>query len=356
MKFNILIINPGSTSTRVALYEDEDEIFLENIFHPSSEIAKYSSIINQQEFRKKLILNFLENKKIELSALHAVVGRGGLLKPILGGTYEVNKKMLQDLKTGIQGEHASNLGGILAYEIASGAGIPAFIVDPVVVDELDDVARITGIPEIRRRSIFHALNHKSCLRLTARKLGKSHDESNLIVAHLGGGISISAFRRGRAIDVNNALNGEGPIAPERAGTLPAWDLIELALSGKYSKNELKKMITGRGGMVALLGTNDMKTVLEKIEEGDKRAKLVFEAMAYRVAKEIGACAAALAGHVDAIVLTGGLAYCNKFIEQIKRYVSFIAEIFVFPGGDEMRALALGALRVLKGEEQLKEYV
>jgi len=356
MKFNIFVINPGSTSTRMALYEDENEIFLENIFHKSSEIAGYSRIIDQREFRKDLILNFLVNKEIELSTLHAVVGRGGLLKPILGGTYKVNKKMLQDLETGIQGEHASNLGGILAYEIATVAGVPAFIVDPVVVDEFDDIARITGIPEIKRRSIFHALNHKSCARLAAKKLGKSYDESNFIVAHLGGGISISAFKKGRAIDVNNALNGEGPIAPERAGTLPAWDLVELTLSGKYNKNELKKIITGRGGMVALLGTNDMKAVLEKIKEGDKRAKLVFEAMSYKIAKEIGACAAALAGNVDAIVLTGGLAYCNKFIEQIKKYILFIAEIFVFPGGDEMKALALGALRVLKGEEQLKEYV
>ena len=356
MRFNIVVINPGSTSTKVAIYEDENQKFSENMFHSELEIAKYSHIVEQLDFRKEIILNFLSNRNINLSSIQAVVGRGGLLKPVSGGTYRVNDKMLIDLKRGVQGEHASNLGGILAAEIASQVGIPAFIVDPVVVDELDEVARLTGIPEIKRRSIFHALNQRSCARLAAEKLGRSYGDINLVVAHLGGGISISAHKKGRVIDVNNALNGEGPIAPERAGTLPAWDLIELALSGRYSKGELKKKITGRGGMVALLGTNDMKKVMERIKKGDKKAKLVFSTMAYKVAKEIGACAAVLSGEVNAIVISGGLAYCKEFIEEIKSYVSFIAKIFVFLGEDEIKALALGALRVLRGEEKAREYL
>lgn len=247
------------------------------------------------------------------------------------------------------------LGGILAAEIASPLEIPAFIVDPVVVDELDDVARITGIPEIKRRSIFHALNHKCCARLAAEEMGKGYNEVNLVVAHLGGGTSIAAHRRGRVVEVNNALNGEGAIAPERAGTLPAWDLIELALSGEYSKGELKKLITGRGGMVALLGTNDMKEVTSRIRNGDSYAKLVFETMAYRIAKEICACAAALYGKVDGIVITGGLAHCEELLALIRERVSFLAKLFVFPGGDEMRALAMSALRVLRGEEEAQLY-
>lgn len=356
MGFNILVINPGSTSTKIAIYEGENKIFSENIFHSEAELVEYNNIIEQREFRKDIILKFLADKNISLCSLDAVVGRGGLLNPIPGGTYYVNEKMFKDLEIGVQGEHASNLGGILAAEIASQVNIPAFIVDPVVVDEFEEVARLTGIPEIRRRSIFHALNHKGSARLAAKKMEKEYDEVNLVIAHLGGGISVSAYKKGKVIDVNNALNGEGPIAPERAGTLPAWDLIELALSGKYSKCELKKKITGKGGMVALLGTNDMKKVMELIRKGDKQAKLVFDAMAYRIAKEIGAYAAALSGQVDAVVITGGLAHCEEFVEKIKNYVSFIGKIFIFPGEDEMKALALGALRVLKGEEKAKEYI
>ncbi len=355
MEYRILVVNPGSTSTKIAVFDDEEEVFSVNIFHPSEEIAKYGKIIEQYEFRKQAILDILKEKGIELETLSAVVGRGGLLRPIEGGTYIVNEKMLEDLREGRQGEHASNLGGIIAHAIASPLNIPAYIVDPVVVDEMDAIAKYSGLPEITRRSIFHALNQKCTARKAAEELGKKYEEVNLIVCHLGGGISVGAHKKGRVVDVNNALNGDGPFAPERAGGLPAWDLIQLALSGKYTKEELKKKLAGKGGVVAYLGTNDMREVEERVKNGDKKAEEVYKAMAYQVAKEIGALSAVLAGDVDAIVISGGLAYSEMFVNWIKERVSFIAPVFVYPGGDEMRALAMGALRVLRGEEEAKEY-
>ncbi len=355
MAFNILVINPGSTSTKIALFEDENEVFSVNIPHSTEELSKFKRITDQYEFRKKLILDELAKRNVDLSTLSAVVGRGGLLKPIPSGTYRVNEKMLEDLRIGVQGEHASNLGGIIADAIARPLDIPAFIVDPVVVDEMEPIAKISGLPQIERRSIFHALNQKCVARLAANELGKKYVEVNLIVVHLGGGISVGAHRKGKVVDVNNALNGDGPFAPERAGGLPVWDAMQLALSGKYTKDELKKMLAGKGGMVAYLGTNDMREVNKRIAEGDEKAKLIKEAMAYQVAKEIGANAAVLEGKVDAIVISGGLAYDDDFVEMIKKRVEFIARVMVYPGGDEMKALALGALRVLKGEEEAKEY-
>ncbi len=355
MAFNILVINPGSTSTKIALFEDENEVFSVNIPHSTEELSKFKRITDQYEFRKKLILDELAKRNVDLSTLSAVVGRGGLLKPIPSGTYRVNEKMLEDLRIGVQGEHASNLGGIIADAIARPLDIPAFIVDPVVVDEMEPIAKISGLPQIERRSIFHALNQKCVARLAANELGKKYVEVNLIVVHLGGGISVGAHRKGKVVDVNNALNGDGPFAPERAGGLPVWDAMQLALSGKYTKDELKKMLAGKGGMVAYLGTNDMREVNKRIAEGDEKAKLIKEAMAYQVAKEIGANAAVLEGKVDAIVISGGLAYDDDFVDMIKKRVEFIARVMVYPGGDEMKALALGALRVLKGEEEAKEY-
>ncbi|MEN6311032.1 MAG: butyrate kinase, partial [Acidobacteriota bacterium] len=256
---------------------------------------------------------------------------------------------------GVQGEHASNLGGLIADEIARPLGIPAFIVDPVVVDELDDWARLSGVPEIRRRSIFHALNHTYSARLAARELGKSYESVNLIVCHLGGGISIAVHRQGRVVDVNNALNGEGPIAPERAGTVPGGDLVALAFSGKYAEKDLKKMLTGRGGMVAHLKTNDMRETLKRVAAGDKQAELVFTAMVMTVAKQVGACAAVLKGRVDGIVLSGGLAYSTEFIERIKECIQFIGPVFVFPGENEMVALAQAGLRVIRDEDKARTY-
>ena len=356
MSYEILVINPGSTSTRLGYFKGDQQIENENLFHPAEEIARFQRINDQKSFRGKLIHDFLARNSIRPEFLDAVVGRGGLLKPIPGGTYLVDDALKRDLEAGIQGEHASNLGGLLAAGIAEPAGIPAYIVDPVVVDELDDVARITGLPEIRRRSIFHALNQKICARMAAAQLEREYRTSNLIVAHLGGGISVGAHRKGRVVDVNNALHGDGPITPERAGTLPAWDLVEMALSGKFSRREMKKKISGLGGMVAHLGVNDMRAVIDLIDAGNERAKLVFQAMAFTIAKQIGACAAVLAGSVDAVVLTGGLAYSPLFIDEIKRYIAFLGPVIVIPGEDEMAALAQGALRVLRGEEEARHYL
>ena len=351
----LLIINPGSTSTKIAVYEDEREFLSENICHSAEELAPYAKIVDQKGFRKDIILRTLQAHAVEPASLAAVVGRGGLLVPIPSGVYRVNERMLEDLYQGVQGEHASNLGGLIADEIARPLGLPAFIVDPVVVDELEDWARLSGVPEIRRRSIFHALNHKYTARLAARELGRSYESANLIVCHLGGGVTVGAHCQGRVVDVNNGLNGEGPITPERAGTVPAGDLVALAFSGKYDQGALKKMLTGRGGMVAHLGTNDMRETLKRVAAGDEMAKLVFTAMVETVAKQIGACAAVLKGRVDGIVLTGGLALAPEFIDRIKEHVAFLGPVFVFPGENEMVALAEAGRRVLRGEETARTY-
>jgi butyrate kinase len=351
----LLIINPGSTSTKIAVYEDEREILSANIPHSAEELAPFGKIVEQKAFRKDLILRTLREKDLEPAGLTAVIGRGGLLVPIPSGVYRVNDRMLEDLDRGVQGEHASNLGGLIADEIARPLGLPAFIVDPVVVDELDDWARLSGVPDIRRRSIFHALNHKYSARLAARELGRSYESVNLIVCHLGGGISIGVHRQGRVVDVNNALNGEGPIAPERAGTVPAGDLLALAFSGKHKEADLKKMLTGRGGMVAHLKTNDLRETLKRIAAGDRQAELVFTAMAVTVAKQVGSCAAVLKGRVDGIVLSGGLAFSTEFIDRIKEYIQFLGPVFVFPGENEMVALAEAGLRVIRGEEPARTY-
>lgn len=355
MSYKLLIINPGSTSTKIGVYEDENPIIVETLRHSSEEIGKFKTIFEQFEFRKDVILDILKEKNFDINTLDAVVGRGGLLKPIEGGTYAVNEAMLNDLKIGIQGQHASNLGGIIANEIAKKLNIKAFIVDPVVVDELEDVARISGIPEIQRKSIFHALNQKAVAKRYAKDIEKKYEELSIIVAHMGGGISVGAHKNGRVIDVNNALDGEGPFSPERSGSLPIGDLVKLCYSGKYTHEEVKKMINGKGGFVAHLNTNDAREVAEAMKSGDKKAELVLKAMAYQVAKEIGKCAAVLHGKVDAILLTGGIAYGKDIVELIKERVEFIAPVIVYPGEDELLALTQGGIRVLKGEEEAKEY-
>lgn len=351
----LLIINPGSTSTKIAVYEDEREVLSVSIPHSAEELAPFARIVDQRVFRKDIILETLKAREIAPASLSAVVGRGGLLEPIPSGVYRVDERMLSDLYNGVQGEHASNLGGLIADEIARPLGIPAFIVDPVVVDELDDWARLSGVPEIRRRSIFHALNHKYTARLAAREIGRPYEALNLIVCHLGGGISVGAHRKGWVVDVNNALHGEGPIAPERAGTVPAGDLVTLACSGKYAEKDLRKMLTGRGGMVAHLKTNDMRETLKRIGAGDREAELVFTAMVLTVAKQVGAAAAVLQGRVDGIVLTGGLAHSVEFVDKIKDHVRFLGPVFVFPGENEMVALAEAGRRVLRGEEAARTY-
>jgi butyrate kinase len=350
----ILAINPGSTSTKIAIFLGAEKTLSQNISHTTEELAPFPKIIDQHHFREKVILNFLKQHAFDVHQLAAVVGRGGLLSPMASGTYLVNDEMTAYLKK-TKMEHASNLGALLASDIAKVIQVDAYIVDPVMVDEMADVARITGLPEIRRISIFHALNQKAAAREAAKKLGKPYENCRLIVAHLGGGISIGAHLYGKVVDVNNALNGDGPFAPERAGSLPSWSLVELATSGKYDLAALKKMITGKGGIVAHLNVNDMRKVEEMVKAGDSSAILVFEAMAYNVAKEIGSLAPVLEGKIDAIVLTGGIAYDQYFVELIRRRVEFLARLIILPGEDEMTALAQGTLRVLNGEEAPKHW-
>lgn len=355
MSYKLLIINPGSTSTKIGVYEDENPILVETLRHSSEKIGKFGNIFEQFEFRKNVILDVLKEKNFDINTLNAVVGRGGLLKPIEGGTYRVNENMLKDLKVGILGQHASNLGGIIANEIAKGLSIPAFIVDPVVVDEMEAEARISGIPEIERKSIFHALNQKAVAKRYANEIGAKYEDINVIVAHMGGGISVGAHKKGRVVDVNNALDGEGPFSPERSGGLPIGDLVKLCFGGKYTYEEIKKMINGKGGLVAHYNTNDVRVVAEAMRNGDKKAELLLHAMGYQVAKEIGKCSVVLCGKVDAVILTGGIAYGKEIVQCIKERVEFIAPVVVYPGEDELLALAEGGLRVLKGEEEAKEY-
>ncbi|ALF11456.1 butyrate kinase [Parageobacillus thermoglucosidasius] len=354
-KFRILTINPGSTSTKIGVFDNERPILEKTIRHDLETLQQYPSVTAQYAFRKQTILDALDEEGLDLSKLSAVCGRGGLLRPIEGGTYRVNKQMIEDLQKGYSGQHASNLGGILAYEIASALNIPAFIVDPVVVDELEPIARISGFALIERRSIFHALNQKAVARRVAKQLGRRYEEVNLIVAHMGGGITVGAHKKGRVVDVNNGLDGEGPFGPERAGTVPAGDLVSLCFSGEYYRDEIMNMLVGKGGLVGYLGTNDAVKVEKMIEAGDEKAKLVYSAMAYQVAKEIGAASAVLAGNVDAIILTGGLAYGKQFVKEIIDRVDWIADVIVHPGENELQALAEGALRVLRGEEKEKVY-
>lgn len=355
MSYKLLMINPGSTSTKIGVYEDEKEILVETLRHSSEEINNFGGIFEQFNFRKEVILNVLKEKNFDINTLDAVVGRGGLLKPIEGGTYAINDVMLKDLKVGILGQHASNLGGIIANEIGKLLNVPAFIVDPVVVDEMIDVARISGMPEIERKSIFHALNQKAVAKRYAKESGKNYDELNLIVAHMGGGISVGAHMNGRVIDVNNALDGEGPFSPERSGGLPVGDLAKMCFSGKYTLEDIKKKINGKGGFVAYLNTNDAREPLKMAQNGDENARVIFEAMGYQVAKEIGKCAAVLSGKVDAIILTGGIAYGEVIVSYIKERVEFISPVVVYAGEDELLALAEGGLRVLRGQEKAKEY-
>ena len=349
----LLIINPGSTSTKIGVFEDEKEILDETLRHSSEEIGKYATVVDQKDFRKEVILDVLKSKGIDIKGFDAIVGRGGLLKPIEGGTYAVNEEMLNDIKKAERGEHASNLGAMIADEIAKEIGVKSFIVDPVVVDELSDVARISGVPELPRTSIFHALNQKAVGKRYAKEKNKSYEDCNIIVVHMGGGVSVGAHTGGKIVDVNNALDGDGAFSPERSGGVPAGALIKMCFSGKYTEAEVKKKITGEGGLVAYLDTNDMRDVLKASAEGDEKAKLIYDAFIYQVSKDVGAMATVLKGNVEAIVLTGGIAYSDVVVNSIKERVSFIAPLVVYGGEDEMLALAQGALRVLNGEEEAK---
>jgi butyrate kinase len=353
--FRILAINPGSTSTKVAVFENEERIVEEVVRHPKSDLNRYESILDQKDMRLQVVTDVLRQHGVELSSLDAAVGRGGLVEPIDSGVYLINDRMLRDLIRSTTAVHASALGAILAEEIGRLAGVPGYVVDPIVVDELEQSAKLTGLPGVERRSVFHALNQKAVARRCAAELGTTYENSRFIVAHMGGGITVGAHRYGRVIDVNDGLTGEGPFTPERTGGIPALPLIRLCFSGAYTERELIDIVTKGGGMMAYLGTNDLRKCEKLIKEGDEYAALVLESMAYQVAKEIGAMTAVLEGRVDAILLTGGLAYSNRFTGCIKQRVGLIAPVKVYPGEDEMLALAEGALRVLRGSEQAMEY-
>jgi butyrate kinase len=358
----LLVINPGSTSTKVAVYQDEQPLFVETLRHSSEQIGAFSHILDQYDFRLLNILNLLQDRQMSLNSLSAVVGRGGLLRPIPSGTYLVNDRMVAELRNRYkEREHASSLGAILAQEIAGRVGIPAFIVDPVCVDEFDELARISGLPEIERKSLSHALNLKAVARRAALDLGRPYSDLNLVVVHLGGGISVTAHRRGRMVDVNQALDGGGPFAPERSGGLPVGDVVRMCFGvGPFAGLHLNydqvfRKLAGQGGLVAHLGTNSAVEVERRVEAGDEYAKLVYEAMAYQIAKEIGAMATVLKGQIDAIVITGGVAYSGMLLAWIRERVAWIAAVLVYPGEDEMLAMALGALRVLCGDEEARTY-
>jgi butyrate kinase len=352
----ILAINPGSTSTKIAVFDGKEQLFVKNIKHSTEELSDFKKITDQSDFRKNVILKELEENNISLKSIEVVMGRGGLIKPIPSGIYKVNELLKEHLYNGYSGEHASNLGGLIADNIAKSIGLSdSYIADPVVVDELQPVARITGHPLFERVSIFHALNQKAVARGYAQEIGKEYEALNLIVAHMGGGISVGAHEKGRVIDVNQALDGEGPFSPERSGTLPTGQLVNLCFSGKYTKDEVKKLLVGKGGYVGYFGSNDAYQVEKDAQAGDEKAKLIENAMAYQVAKAVGEAAVVLQGKVDAILLTGGIAYGKPIVAEITRFIDWIAPVKVFPGEDEMRALAFNAYRVLNGETIAKNY-
>jgi butyrate kinase len=355
MAYTILAINPGSTSTKIAVYRDTTEQFSENLSHSADELAAFPTIIDQLEYRFGKIMAFLADKRLEPQQFAAVVGRGGLLKPLASGTYAINANMLDDLTLSRFGAHASNLGGILADRIAQAADCPAYIVDPVVVDELDAVARVTGRPEIERRSIFHALNQKAVAKRFAKSINRTYAELNLIVAHLGGGISVGCHKQGRVVEVNNALNGDGPFSPERSGTVQAGQFVEYVIENQLPLATVLKMLAGNGGLVAHLGTTDAREVEKRIAAGDEKAELVYQAMIYNIARHIAAAAVPVYGKVDGILITGGIAYSEMLTAKLKEYIGYIAPVTIIPGENELQALAEGAFRVLAQEETAKEY-
>lgn len=351
----ILVINPGSTSTKFAVYRDETPLFEHTVRHAPGEFARCAGILDQRTIRTRHMLDALASHQIKPEDLNAVVGRGGLVTPLDSGTYLINDSMVRDLTRGVAVTHASSLGGLIAAEIGKTHNIPAYVVDPVVVDEMEPRAKLTGIPGIERRSAFHALNTKAIARLCSESMGIAYEDGRFVVAHMGGGISVGAHRYGRVIDVNDALAGEGPFSPERCGAVPLEPVVEMCFSSQYTEEEIMALCHNRGGMTAYLDTNDMREVEKMIKQGDDHAALVMDSMAYQVGKEIGAMVAVLEGRVNAIILTGGLAYSMRFTGAIKQMVDQIAPVKTFPGEHEMTALALGALRVLRGREKAATY-
>jgi butyrate kinase len=350
-----LIINPGSTSTKIGVFDDETLLFDETLRHTTEEIAQFASIVDQKDFRKDIITNFLKDKDFDINSLDFIVGRGGMLKPIPGGTYETTDELVADLKAGVSGQHASNLGGILAREIGDSIGVPSYIVDPVVVDELEPISRYSGVPELPRKSVFHALNQKAVAKRYAKEIGKSYKELNLIVAHMGGGVSVGPHKNGKVIDIFNALDGDGAFSPERSGAVPVGALVKMCFSGKYTEAEIYKKLVGDGGFNAYCGTNDLRDVEKMVQDGDAHAAEVREAFIMQVSKNIGAMATVLEGKVDRIIVTGGIAYDKVVVEGLKKRCEWIAPFTVYPGEDELLALAQGGLAVMNGEEEAMKY-
>lgn len=357
MTYRVLAINPGSTSTKIAVYDDLTPVFEKTLRHDPAELDKYGGILEQFEYRTRLVMEAMQENNVTPESLHAVVGRGGLVRPVSGGTMKICANMLRDLQDpSLWGRiHASNLGAFMAEPIGRKLNIPSFIVDPVVVDEFDDIARVSGIPEIERKSLLHALNIRYIARLLASELGKDFNTMNMIGIHMGGGISVAAIKEGRIVDVNNALLGMGPFSPQRCGALPIGDLLELAFSGKYTHKELVNRLTKTGGYMAYLGTDSGLEVEQRIDNGDEFAKKIQDAMCYQIAKEIGACATVLCGKVDAVFMSGGLVFNPQIVDEIKRRAGFIAPFHIYPGEKEMEALSQGAMRVLKGLESAQDY-
>lgn len=351
----ILVLNPASDTTKIGVFDNDILIMEKTLHHSPSQFEDFDSLAGQSGVRKQAILEALDEEGMNVSNLAAVCGRGGLLRPIEGGTYLVNQAMLEDLKKGILGQHASNLGGIVAYEIAEGLNIPSFIVDPVVVDELSPIARVSGFNGIERKSIFHALNQKAVARRYAKERGRSYEDVRLIVAHLGKGTTIGVHQAGKVVDVNNGLHGDGPFSLERAGTVPSGDLVELCFSGEYSRRDLLLKLIKNSGVAGYLGTSDSVRIERRIQNGDLEAKKVYEAMAYQIAKEIGAASAVLEGRIDAIILTGSLVHGKELTEEITKRIQWISDVMIEPGENELQALAEGAVRVLNREEDAKTY-
>ena len=355
MSDKLLIINPGSTSTKIAVFEDENELFGETLRHNSEELRKLGLIADQLHYRKELVLDALQKHGMKMSDFSAISCRGGLVKQMPGGTYRVDETMVHDAKVGVSGQHASNLGALIGYELEKESGVPSYIVDPPVVNELADKAKYSGHPLIERVCVFHALNQKAVARRYADDIGKPYEELNLLICHMGGGISVGAHVKGRVVDTEDAVGGEGPFSPERAGSLPVNQVIDLCFSGEHSKLEVKSMMTRTGGLLAYTGSNEMRRLLKAASEGDVKVQNALEAFYYQVAKEIASMSVAMKGQVDQIIFTGGIAYSDVVTSAIGKQVDWIAPITVYPGEDEMLALAQGVLRVLHGEEDAKNY-
>ena len=352
--FAILAINTGSTSTKIAVYHDEHEAVVCSLTHTAEQIARFATTEEHLQWRKELIIEALKEHNVDLATLSAVIGRGGLLRPVESGIYEVSEQMCDELRH-CTPQHASNFSAIIALDIAKGLDLKAYIADPVVVDERDEVAKLTGIKEIRRRSIFHALNQKATARIYAADVEQRYEDLNLIVAHMGGGVSVAAHRKGRVIDCNNALDGEGPVAPERAGSIPAGELVDLCFSGKYTHKEIRTLLSGKGGLVSLTGKNSVKALVEEAQTGNAESKQAIDLMVYGIVKNIGQMATVLKGDIDAIVLTGGIAYSKYITDAIADSCRFLAPIAIYPGENELQSLAMNALRLLRGETEAKIY-